>query len=217
MRAVIFDMDGVLFDSEPVYLALFYDYLISQGSTLAREDLHVVVGSSSHVVYEDIARRSGTGLDAATLRAGLVERAEAADIDYGRILDPDATGVLDGLRRRGLRVALASSAPRRFIDLALRAGGIADRFDLVVSGEQFRESKPNPEIYLHTLRALDVDARQALVVEDSQYGIMAAAGAGIRVAAVRDHRFGIDQSAADFHIDRLTEVWGIIDNDERGT
>ncbi|MFT4028312.1 MAG: HAD family phosphatase [Protaetiibacter sp.] len=211
MRAVIFDMDGVLFDSEPVYLDIMHDYLVSLGAGFSKSDLNFIVGSSSRTVYDELERRSGGVVDASTVRAGMIERAEAARIDYARIVEPHARELLERLRGEGFVIGLASSATRYFIDLALDSAALAGYFDVVVSGEQFRESKPNPEIYLHTLGELGVAAREALVVEDSSYGIEAAVRAGIRVAAVRDRRFGIDQSAADFRIDGLHEVWPLVE------
>ena len=75
-----------------------------------------------------------------------------------------------------------------------------------MSGKQFRESKPDPEIYLYTLSRLGLPKEDCLVVEDSVYGIQAAKAAGLKVVAVRDQRFSFDQSAADRLIDRVADL-----------
>ena len=81
-----------------------------------------------------------------------------------------------------------------------------------MSGKQFRESKPDPEIYLYTLSRLGLPAEDCLVVEDSVYGIQAAKAAGLTVAAVRDQRFSFDQSAADYLIDRTADLENILED-----
>ena len=79
-------------------------------------------------------------------------------------------------------------------------------FDLIVSGNQFRQSKPNPEIYHYTAATLGIPEEQCFVVEDSTVGIQAAKNAGMTVAAYQDDRFGFDQSAADYHITSISEI-----------
>lgn len=76
----------------------------------------------------------------------------------------------------------------------------------MVSGESFRKSKPDPEIYIHTAAALGIDTKDCLVAEDSTAGITAAHLAGMQVAAVIDDRFGFDRSLADFEVEKITDI-----------
>ena len=78
--------------------------------------------------------------------------------------------------------------------------------DVIVSGEMFRESKPNPEIYKFTLKKLGLEARECVAIEDSTYGIQAAKGAGITTFAKKDNRFHYNQSIADVVIDDLSQI-----------
>lgn len=86
--------------------------------------------------------------------------------------------------------------------------GIADAFEAIVSGEQFHESKPNPEIYLHTLDVLGLPASACCCVEDSVYGIEAGKRAGLTVVAKREERFGFSQDEADVIIDAIPDLLG---------
>ncbi len=108
-------------------------------------------------------------------------------------------------------MALASSTSRAGIEDVLTSCGLKGDFDYIVSGEEFKESKPNPEIYLHTADTLKREPKECLVVEDSTYGIMAGHGAGMTVASIIDNRFGFDRSLADYSINGLFEVLDLLD------
>jgi len=110
------------------------------------------------------------------------------------------------LRAMGLQLALASSSPMSNIRQVLGECGLMEFFPVIVSGEQFEASKPDPEIYLHTMARLGRRPEECLIVEDSTYGVQAGAAAGGLVAALRDERFPFDQSAARFHIGNLSEI-----------
>ena len=101
----------------------------------------------------------------------------------------------------GLQLALASSSPMSNIRQVLGECGLMEFFPVIVSGEQFEASKPDPEIYLHTMARLGRRPEECLIVEDSTYGVQAGAAAGGLV-----ERFPFDQSAARFHIGNLSEI-----------
>lgn len=89
--------------------------------------------------------------------------------------------------------------------------GLRKYFSLIVSGEQFKESKPNPEIYLYTIKELNVNKDEAIIIEDSSKGILAANRAGIKVLALKDDKFGLDQSQADIIINELNDIIKLIE------
>ena len=99
-----------------------------------------------------------------------------------------------------------SSSPMDSIEEVLNACGLSDAFEYVVSGEQFKESKPEPDIYLHALDLLGLPANRCCCVEDSVPGITAGKRAGLTVIAKREERFGFSQDAADKIIDQLPEL-----------
>lgn len=93
----------------------------------------------------------------------------------------------------------------------LRELAILPLFEVIASGNDFRESKPNPEIYLHVAAELHAKPQQCTVIEDSTYGIQAAIRAGMRVLAKRDQRYGFDQSPAHALFDDLAEIPALLE------
>ena len=89
--------------------------------------------------------------------------------------------------------------------------GLTGRFELIVSGEDFHESKPNPEIYLHTVASLGLPAASCVAVEDSDVGITAACRAGLTVVAKREERFALTQEGANYKIDALPDLLPLLD------
>lgn len=207
--AVIFDMDGVIVDTEKFYLGTLAKLFEAEGIEVPFEDLCVTVGAS----YKDFKRNlvrwfelGGEHLaeEEALARYNVWE--ERNQPDFVALLNHGVVETIAELKRRGVRVALASSSPMSNILLVLEACGLSDAFELVTSGEQFHESKPNPEIYLHTLENLGLPAGDCCCVEDSVPGITAGKAAGLTVFAKREDRFGFTQEAADRIIDAIPDL-----------
>lgn len=207
--AVIFDMDGVIVDTEKFYLDALARLFEAEGIEVPFEDLCVTVGAS----YKDFKRNlvrwfelGGEHLaeEEALARYNVWE--ERNQPDFAALLNHGVVETIAELKRRGVRVALASSSPMSNILLVLEACGLSDAFELVTSGEQFHESKPNPEIYLHTLENLGLPAGDCCCVEDSVPGITAGKAAGLTVFAKREDRFGFTQEAADRIIDAIPDL-----------
>lgn len=211
--AVIFDMDGVLVDTEVYYLDCRGRFLEESGVPVSHEERLELVGAS---VKQDRANmlkwftRAGISIDAEGIE--MLEGAWWKDrvIDYRTLLNPGVEETLVELRRRGVRLALASSSSHRNIAQVLADCGLGEYFEVITSGEQFHESKPNPEIYLHTLDALGLPASACCCVEDSLPGIAAGKSAGLTVIAKREERFGFTQDDADAIIDSIPDLldWG---------
>ena len=208
--AVIFDMDGVLIDSEEMYLKELLAFSDCYGLGETRELASQQVGAS-HQDFQRLCKRLLEGAGVGSFTPEEAERfyerwAEGRKRDYLSVVFPGAVETIDALLAAGVRVALASSSPRAMIDYVLESLGIADRFERVVSGEQFRQSKPDPEIYLHSVEALGLTPAQCCCVEDSVPGIAAGKAAGLMVFARREERFGFSQDEADVIIDTLPEL-----------
>ena len=127
-------------------------------------------------------------------------------IRYAHIMNPGLIELLNEIKARGWKCAVCSSSPRVKIDQALEECNIASYFDYVVSGEQFTQSKPNPEIYLHAAEMLGVDVSKCLVIEDSKMGIEAGKNAKMKTIGLIDRRFGLVQCSADILVDSLSDV-----------
>ena len=208
--AVIFDMDGVLVDTEWAYKQELVAFGKDMGFGLTDEELNALVGTSSQT-FTDILiewyRRIGRDYDAKAARDAYDAWFDAyTPLDFASLLNPGVRETLAELHTRGVRTALASSSPMQDIKAVLAACKLEGMFESVVSGEQFHESKPNPEIYLHSLDLLGLPAGVCCCVEDSVPGITAGKAAGLTVFAKREERFGFSQDAADAIIDQIPDL-----------
>ena len=193
IRAVIFDMDGVLVDSEMLYLNLRYQFAKGKNPEVTLEELYPTVGRSSEGSWGIVAKAVDNGMTWQELLAEYKEKVVVTypSMDFTEVFRKEAPDVLRKLQEKGLRLALASSNGLAIVEKILRDNGIRDFFEVVVSGESFRKSKPDPEIYIHTAAVL---------------GITAAHLAGMQVAAVIDDRFGFDRSLADFEVEKIMDI-----------
>lgn len=208
--AVIFDMDGVLVDTEWAYKQELVAFGKDMGFGLTDEELNALVGTSSQAFTDILIEwygRIGRDYDAKAARDAYAAWFDAyTPLDFASLLNPGVRETLDELHARGVRTALASSSPMRDIEAVLAACKLEGAFETVVSGEQFHESKPNPEIYLHSLDLLGLPADVCCCVEDSVPGITAGKAAGLTVFAKREERFGFSQEAADAVIDQIPDL-----------
>lgn len=209
IKAVAFDMDGVLIDSEPVYLRHAVRMLEADYPQVTEKAMYPTVGMRSTEYRTFMAKLLCMGEKDPQFEALLERMNSECHVDYHSIMRPDVPGMLCSLRDMGMRIALASSSSLSNIYQVLSECGIRGYFDSIVSGESFVNGKPDPEIYLCTFERLGVRPQECLVVEDSTYGVAAGAASGAFVAALRDKRFSFDQSPADLQIDSLAEVPGI--------
>jgi HAD superfamily hydrolase (TIGR01509 family) len=183
LSAVIFDMDGVLVDSEPIHFegtrALLADYGIDYSSELNDN----FFGCTDRDVFRLLRARYRLVASEQELAAKWIARVVAL---LGRPLRPMAgvPAALRALKDSGLRLALASSSAPEIIRATLAGLGLGGMFELVVSGHDVDHGKPAPDIFLEAVRRLGLSCDACLVVEDSFNGVSAAAAAGIRCVAV---------------------------------
>ena len=183
MLAIIFDMDGVLLDSEPLHYEATRALLAEHGVTYTAAHNDNFFGCTDRDVFTALRAR---------FRLGPSER-ELADAWIARVvrLLPGRAVPLEGvretlatLRESGYRLALASSSAPAIIDTTLGALGIEAEFELRVSGHDVEKGKPSPDIFLKAARRLGLGAGDCLVVEDSMNGLRAALAAGMRCVVV---------------------------------
>jgi sugar-phosphatase len=196
--AALFDMDGLLVDSEPIWHEVEIDVFGRHGVPLTVERCLETKGMFlGDAVEHWYARYPWTGASRQAVAAEIVE-AMARRLDAAVALKPGVSHALDFCARRGARLAVASSSPRRLIDAVVRRFALAERFAVVHSGEDEAVGKPDPAIFLTTAGLLQVAPEACVVFEDSAAGVVAAKGAGMACVAVpeRDHSAGSGAGAA---------------------
>ena len=188
MRApfvVLFDMDGVIFDSERAVLAVWQEIAAQLGLRKIEEVFIRCVGTNKRRT-EDLFREAYPALDFAGFDHQVRERF-LARYDRGRL--PVKAGVqqiLRALRDREIPLALASSTESGVVRRELQEAGLLGYFDAVIGGDQVSHSKPDPEIFLTAAEALGAAPEDCYVIEDSFNGIRAASAAGMRGLMVPD-------------------------------
>ena len=214
VRAVIFDMDGVIIDSEPVYGKWLAMFLESQGVAVPETELRKIPGIASQdfikkleLWWKNAGKPYKTGKE---LNQMFDKYSDRFPISYKKILNPSIKEVMEWLKQSHYKIAVASSSPMKNIEEVLKETMLDRYVGLKVSGEDFANSKPDPEIYNFTVNKLGLKKEECIAVEDSSYGIQAAANACLKVIAKKDSRFGFDQSAASFHIDDLLQIIDIL-------
>lgn len=203
IEGIIFDMDGVLVDTEYFYQKRREAFLKEKNFPLSKQ--MDFVGSNEKAIWEalvpnDPALRQDMLMEYRSYRAAHPE-------PYKELVDPQVKPLFLRLKERGLRLGIASSSEPEAIDSMIRAAGIRPLVDYRISGTQCRAHKPEPEIYLRAMEALGLDPNRALAVEDSCTGIAAARRAGLPVLALKPrHGEAIDQSQATAVIDELNQI-----------
>jgi beta-phosphoglucomutase family hydrolase len=182
--AVLWDLDGTLFDSGEYHLQAWQETMTARGLGITREAFLSTFGQRNDNVLRDL-------LGPATSMATIEEISVAKEARYREILAAQGATLTPGtgcwlarLRAAGWRQAVASSAPWLNVEAMLRALGVLHDFDALVSGDDVRESKPAPEIFLLAAHKLGVPPARCVVVEDSPAGIEAARRAGMRSVGV---------------------------------
>jgi HAD superfamily hydrolase (TIGR01509 family) len=203
-RAVIFDMDGLLLDTETLWHRAEIELFRRHGGEFTWDDKLAVIGTNFGFTARYFAQRLG----------GSVEQGEAlvremVEIMHGELQGevagrPGAVELVERLRGR-TRLGLASNSPRMLVDTALATAGLVGAFDAIVTSDDVEHAKPEPDLYLLACKRLSVEPGAALALEDSPSGIAAAKAAGLTCIAVPQFA-ETDVSAADRVIDSLEEL-----------
>lgn len=215
--AVIFDLDGVLADSEPWWNQIDAAFLAEHDVTYRGEHHEAVLGVSYPVAVEFYKNAYGL---AASTEEMMRRRGEIALEFFAHKIDlfPSAKEVLEELQRMNLPLGLATSSVNASARPFLERQGLTRFFGVIVTGDEVEHGKPHPEIYLRAAEKLGVPPEDCLVVEDALSGITAAKAAGMRVAAIPDRRFvevGAYKSAANYLLNKLADVPAIIQSAAR--
>lgn len=206
IKAILFDLDGLMFDSEPHSLASWEAVLAERGVTLDQLTIDSILGRR-------IDATARTLIDKYHLPDTVQGLADAkTEYQITHLADkvkpmPGLIELLDEIDRRGLKKAVASSGLRRYVEAVLRANGLLERFSVIVTGDQVAHGKPAPDVFLAAARALNVEPQHCLVLEDAPHGVLAAKAAGMTCLGVPDHSVAqLDLSQADRVVKSLHAV-----------
>lgn len=190
IKAIIFDFDGVLFDTEPLHCSMFQEVLRAEGIVLTSDRYHAAyVGLTDEACFRAILKDDKTAVSHVAIdrlvqdKTGLMQRALRASL-------PRLPGVMEFVSDAYIsrRLAIASGALLREIVLCLEMAGMVPLFEHITAAGDVRHGKPDPGPYLHALDALDrrspLRADECVVIEDTPHGIEAAHKAGMRCIAV---------------------------------
>jgi HAD superfamily hydrolase (TIGR01509 family) len=207
VEAVVFDLDGVLIDSERVWDRARRDLVAETGGRWSERATEEMLGMSSGEWSRFVHDRLGVALEPAEINERVAQRVLAS---YEREL-PLLPGAVAAVRRTAAvwPLGLASSANRTVIDAVLTSSGLDECFAVTVSGEEVAHGKPAPDVYLKATDELGVDPTRSTAVEDSANGLRAAAAAGMIVIAVPNREFPPGADAlrlADLEIDSLEQL-----------
>ena len=184
-EALIFDMDGVLIDSEPLHARVLQQVAAARGIPLSLEDTSRFVGFPDDRTWQIICRESGM---VAAVPELLEEQRQATLTAFAENSIEAIAGVtelLQELRARGIATAVTSSSESELVDLILERLGLLPFFPLRVGRDQVAKGKPEPDLYQRTLALLGINCSEAVAIEDSLPGIEAAQRAGIYTVLYR--------------------------------
>ncbi len=193
VAAVVFDLDGVLVDSEPVWEEVRRRYVADHGGQWRPDTQRRLMGMSTGEWARYLSNELGVRRAAEQVATEVVAQMAARYAAHVPLV-PGADAVVRELSRHW-PMGLASSSPPRLIRAALDATGLAATFAVTLSTEEVPHGKPAPDVYLAVAERLGVDPAGCVAVEDSSNGVRSAAAAGMRVVAVPHRRYPLDEDA----------------------
>ncbi|WP_435921385.1 HAD family hydrolase [Paenibacillus sp. DYY-L-2] len=207
MQAFIFDMDGVIIDSEPIHFEVDLMTLDDLGVKLGQKDLEPYVGMTNPEMWALIREKHNLSHSVEeiidyqlTKKLDYLNRLEIEPIDGIRQL-------IKQLHRAGIPAGVASSSPRVFIESVLKKFNLFEEFCCITSGEEMAKGKPAPDIYLEAARLMNVRPENCVVLEDSRNGVVAAKSAGMRcIGFINPNSGNQDLSLADFVVSSISEI-----------
>ena len=216
IKAVIFDLDGTLVDTIPVYLAAYIKVLHEDlGLPIAKEAIEEKFGKKATAIMLELLEDVGRNPSEEEVAELINKIRDEFKENFRKVLVlPGVYAVLDKLKEDGYKIALATSSRHYAADLILEKFDLLKYFESVVTGDEVERSKPAPDIFLKAAEGLGVDPSECLVVEDAPYGVQAGKAAGMKVLGVKTGGCTskkLHESDADWIIETLEDFnYGIL-------
>lgn len=206
IHAILFDLDGLMVDSEPHSIASWQAVLARRGTAFDQPTLDRILGlrlSETAQMAIDLFHLSDRPDDLAREKIEY----QITHLDGNVTAMPGLIELLDEIDRRGLRKAIASSGLRRYVTAVLQTTHLTDRFSVIVTGEDVINGKPAPDVFLKAAQILKTDPQHCLVLEDAPAGVQAAKAASMLCIAIpNEHTRQLDLSLADRIVPSLRDV-----------
>lgn len=208
IKAIIYDMDGVIIDSEPLWREALIHCFNKVGFDFTQDKCRITQGMRLIEVVEYwYAQQPWKGKSIKTVEEDILVKVTELIAEKGTAMD----GVYDSIRlfkAKGYKIALASSSASSLINVVLDKLNIRTEFEVVNSAEFLKFGKPHPEVFIKTAQDLNIPAINCLVIEDSFHGVLAAKAAVMQVIAVPEEKYHNDPrfSIADYNLKSLKEL-----------
>lgn len=178
MKAIIFDMDGVIVDSEPVHFKVERELLEELGGSITDEEHEEFVGTTDYHMWSTFKEKFNLQASVEEMmdkkRSRFIENIEEIE------LIPNFLEFIEGVLEKEYKLALASSNNKKAVGKIVEFFELEKYFDFIISGEEVEKGKPNPEIFLTAAEKLDVNPENCLVIEDAETGVEAAKSANMK-------------------------------------
>jgi beta-phosphoglucomutase family hydrolase len=206
IRAVIFDMDGVIVESESAHVEAEKQILSKYGITISADELHEYAGTTAKKMFTELIKKYKLKVEVERI---LLEKEQI----LFKFLEEDAQptkGIMEllvRLKQRNMKLCIGSSSPMKQIEYILKKLNIACLFDFAVGSDNILHSKPDPEVFLKAAAGLGLEPQECLVVEDAKLGVEAAKRAGMKCIGYKNPNSGNqDLSKADIMIDTFSQL-----------
>ena len=207
MKAVIFDMDGVIIDSEPIHFEVDMQTMREFGVNISKDELNKYVGTTNEYMLNDLINKY-------KIQKSIKEILEyKMELTIRRIKETKINAIsgipelLISLKHNNIKTAIGSSSPKELIITVIEKFQSGKYFDCIVSGDEVKEGKPKPDIYLEVSKRIGVNPEECIVIEDSRNGVLAAKNAGMKCFGFRNVNSGNqDLSKADIIVDSIRNI-----------
>ncbi|MDX9863909.1 MAG: HAD family phosphatase [Anaerolineaceae bacterium] len=185
IKGVVFDLDGVMLDSEAISMDVWRDILSEHNAVLSEEDYGKIIGMSGVPAAKFIVQQTGAPIDPVQIMEHHWDKMISVIQNMG-VAEAGLIDILDQFAALSLPLAVASNSPSFYVHSTLKALGVADRFATVTCANEISHSKPHPEIYLKAAESIHVAPENCLAIEDSPIGLQAALAAGMRCVIIQN-------------------------------
>lgn len=204
IQAVIFDMDGLMIDSERITYQLYQQELKKLGQTMNVTFYCTMLGKNKQAIYDIFYEKYGLDLPMDMLRDVVHEKIDTRIIKE-KPLKEGLIALLSYLKDNDYKTAIATSSTKNRVEILLPTLGLDSYFDTIVCGDEVKRSKPYPDIFLKAAEKLQVNPTHALVLEDSESGLKAAQAAHMKAICIPDMKYPNEASDA-FILESLNKV-----------